>query len=601
MSAPGREGGDTARGGRAAYERRQSAYSLLFLVALVFALVVLGQRLRMRVDLTEEGLYSLSPATLELLDKLEDRLQVKLYFNRDIEGAEGLLPQRLLLEDFLDEVARQSGGRVVVETVDPTTDLDARRDAEFVGVTPITLQGGGLGGVSMDLIYQGVELRYQDRSEVIPFAVPGEFEFGFAVRLADLLRENRPVIAFVSDEPPLPPRIPGVPSAIPQDRIYEELRITLGRRYVVRDVELAAPDALAEDVVAVIVARPEELPEEEQRALDRYLAGGGHVLVMAEPEAVDPRTMEWSARETGMEEWLAGLGVHLQRQVVYDENSIQVPAGSEVIQTQRGPQRREIVAPYGLAPQLLAEDGSYAEDHVVTDSLDQVTLFSAHGILLHELPEGLESEVLLRSSPRSWPLPADTPRGMDLENLEVMRAAVRAAGLPRPMPLCVALRGSFPAQFEHEGLEPAEGLLVVLGDTDGLSNFVLQNAGAPNRDFAANLLDWMGQDASLIGLRTRGKRERDIPDFRAEYVEEQGGWTGSDELNQELDRDAAAYARGRERSLLWGNVLLPPLVVLLLGLGHRTFHRRRERQPFAGSVASTDAAAAAEASGEERA
>ena len=83
-------------------------------------------------------------------------MQVKLYFNRDIEGAEGLLPQRLLLEDFLDEVVARSGGLVTVETVDPTVDLVAQRDAEHIGVTPITLTGGGLGGVSVDLLYQGV-------------------------------------------------------------------------------------------------------------------------------------------------------------------------------------------------------------------------------------------------------------------------------------------------------------------------------------------------------------------------------------------------------------------------------------------------------------
>lgn len=566
--------------GRAAYERRQSALSLLLLGLLVVAVVALGQRLRLRADLTEEGLYSLSDATVGLLDRLEDRLQVKLYFNRDIEGAEALLPQRLLLEDFLDEVVARSGGRAAVETVDPTTDLVARRDAEHVGVTPITLQGGSLGGVSMDLLYQGVELRYRGRSEVIPFAIPAEFEFAFTVRLAELLRDGRPVVAFVSDEPPMPPPVPGVPNAVPAGRVYQDLRDTLARRYAVRDVDLQDPSALDGDVVAVVVAQPQEFQEDALRVLDRYLASGGHVLVMAEPERVDPRTLAWEARDTGLDDWLAGFGVRIGAEVVYDEESIRVPAGTEVVETPTGPQVRRIVAAYGLGPQLSAAAGSYASDHVVTGSLDSVTLFSAHPVRVWEPPAGLQAETLLRSSSRSWLLPADVSRAMERENLEKLRAQAVQGGLPASSPLCVAVQGTFPPAFEHEGLQPAPGLLVVVGDTDMLNNVVLANAGAPNRDFAANLMDWMAQDEALVGLRSRGKRERRIPDFRTQYVEEQGGWAATDAENQVLDREAAAYARGRERAITWGNVLGPPLLVLLLGLAHRAFYRRRERQPF---------------------
>jgi ABC-type uncharacterized transport system involved in gliding motility auxiliary subunit len=554
--------------------------SLVLVGLLVVAVVALGQRLRLRADLTEEGIYSLSDATVGLLGELEDRLQVKLYFNRDIEGAEGLLPQRVVLEDFLDEVAARGGGRVSVETVDPTTDLVARRDAEHVGVTPLTLQGGGLGGVSVDLVYQGVELRYRGRSEVIPFAVPSEFEFAFAVRLSELLRSARPAIAFVSDEPPMPPPLPGVQNPIPADRVYQDLRDVLQRRYAVRDVDLQDPEALAEDVVAVIIARPQEFQPDALRVLDRYLASGGHVLVMAEPERVDSRTLAHEARATGLADWLGGYGVRIGAEVVYDEESIQVPAGTEVVETPSGPQMRRIVAPYGLGPQLSAVQGSYATDHVVTGSLDSVTLFSAHPVQAFAMPDSLETETLLRSSPRSWLLPASVSRTMDLENLEALRATALQSGLPAASPLCIALQGVFPAAFAHEDFEPAPGLLVVLGDTDALSNIVLANAGAPNRDFAANLLDWMAQDEALVGLRSRGKRERRIPDFRTQYVERQGGWASTDEENRELDREAAAYARGRERTLTWGNVLGPPLVVLLLGLAHRAFYRRRERRPF---------------------
>ena len=561
--------------------RREAHRSFVWRVLTVVPLVALAGHLHWRIDFTEEKAYSLAPATIERLQGLEDRLQVKLYFNRDIEGAESLLPARLVIEDLLGEIERYGAPWVSVETVDPTTDLAAKRDAEHIGVEPLPISAQEVGSISVDLLYQGLELRYQNRSQVIPFVTPNELEFAFTVRLAELQSERRPVIGMVSDEPLLPPQMPGIPRQIPAGRIYEELRVALGQRYAVRDLDLSQEGAIGDDIVALIVACPWNLDPAQLKVLDRYLAEGGHVMVLQDPAYVDVSQLTTEHRATGLEEWLAHFGISVDSGMVYDLHSVQVESGSREITTPTGPQRVPVYLPYGFG--LLTDEGGLSEDHVVTAKLEQLALYWAHPVHTAELASGLSAEAIVHSSEQSWVMSADTPLDMRVNNLQALNRQAQARGAGARHPLAVAVRGRFPALHEHESLTPAEGLLVVIGNSELFHNATLQTMGgasSPNGEFAANLADWLAQDEGLIGLRSRGKSARPLADFGRDYVEAQGGWSEEEEANRELDRDASLHRRAKVRRISWSNVLIPPVVVLLLAWGHRLFHGRRARRAF---------------------
>ncbi len=558
--------------------KQQSLLTLVLVFLLLIPLVGLAQRLPMRFDLTEGHQYSLAPATVQTLAALEDRLQIKLYFNRDIEGAEALLPQRLLIADLLEEIENVGAPYVEVETVDPTTDLAAMRDAEHVGIEPLQLTGQDIAGIQVQLQYQGLELRYQDRSEIIPFVTADELEYAFTVRVASLLRPSRPVLGFVSDEPPLPPPMPGMPRQIPPARIFEKLRERLGQRYAVRDLNLAKTPSVAKDIVAVVVARPQNLESAQLQVLDRYLAEGGHVVVLQDFESVESSSLEAHPLQTGLEDWLQHFGIHVDARLVYDLHGVRVQAGVQTLNTPSGPQVAPVEANYGLG--LLLEGDSLNAEHVVTADLSRVAMFWAHPIGLNPLPPGVDADILLRSSPQSWLLPADTPLGMSLENIQAMDRKARSGQSPRSYALCVALQGVFPPAFEQQDLHPAAGSLVVLGDADLFHNTTFASGADGNGDFAANLIDWVAQESDLIALRSRGKKQRPLTDFTASYVERHGGWEQEEEQLEAVHRDAVRYSRQSQRWIAWGNVLGPILVVFLLALGHMSYHRRRAGKVF---------------------
>lgn len=556
--------------------KRQNLLSAALVIGIIFSAVVLAQRLRWRWDLTEEKVYSLSPTLIDLIGQLDDRLQIKLYFNRDIEGAEHLLPSRLSIQDRLDEIAALGEKYVAIETVDPTTDLVAARDAEHIGIVPVTVTDSRVGGVSVEKLYQGLEMRYQDQSALIPFVVPDEFEFAVASRLASLLRgRERPVLAFFSREPHLPPPVPGIDQEASPERIFEELREHLGSRFAIRDFRTFHADKpVPDDVEGLIVARPEGVTPQEIEQINAYLQRGGHVLMLVDQEKVLPgQSLTATAINTGLDDWLKGYGIEVHPELLYDERSESVPVDVQIVTLPDGTQAQNpVFMPYGFYLKL-SED-SLNRSHIVTSGLEMVDMIWAHPITFHQgAGSDLKAEAILRTSSQARALPPTSNLGMSRNNIELLEVTAARSGKAQTFDVGVAVTGNFGAEAT------APGLLVVLGDSEVFHNITLEG-GHHNATFADNLVDWVVQDESLIGLRSRGREQRPLKNFYLQAVEDAGGVRESDAQNRALDRNARQYRDQMESRIAWFNVLVPPLVLLVAGIAHLSFHRRRARRPY---------------------
>jgi len=567
---------------RALFQGRVTAVLLLGIAA---AGLVASDHLPGRLDLTAEREFTLAPATTALLDKLEDRLQVKLYFNRDLEGAEAILPLRLVLVDLLEEMRARAHGRMVVETVDPTLDPAVQAEAERAGIAAVPLSGSDLEGVSVKNLYQGLTLRYQDREKTLPFLVPERFEYTFATALAGLEGAERPVVGFFSREPSLPPSPPGIELPVPAGRIFENLRQALGEREAVRDVGLDKP--VPGDLKALFVARPADMTSEEVAHLDAYLAGGGRVCILADGEDYEPRTLERQPIHSGLDAWLGSFGIRVSNRLVFDEASQEIEVARRSVpvaggETMTVPVRRA----YGFWP--LLQGAGLDRGHVITAGIAKMVLMWAHPLFWDGLRAGLEARELLRSSPRSWLLPPEVPVDRDPASLEKRHTEAMKSGPPRSFALAAVFRGDFSSAGKEKDPAsdsadsdppPGSGILVVVGDSHFLQNRLL----APgNRAFAQNLADWLVQDAGLIALRTRGARERKLRDFRRESLDAHEvdlSRLPPDERNQ-VEREARGHERALRRLVAWGNVLAPVLLVLAAGLAHGLFWRRRARRPY---------------------
>jgi len=113
---------------------------LLVALNLVAFNALLAHRTGLRLDLTQEGLYSITPATSRLLASLDDDVLIHGFFSqRTHPKLAPLVPQ---IEDLLSEYAALSQGRVKYEFLDPSSDKMAEQEANDrfgVNSTPFRL------------------------------------------------------------------------------------------------------------------------------------------------------------------------------------------------------------------------------------------------------------------------------------------------------------------------------------------------------------------------------------------------------------------------------------------------------------------------------
>ncbi|MGE0680989.1 MAG: GldG family protein, partial [Candidatus Binatia bacterium] len=247
-------------------------YAVLFLSILIFV-NFLSARHHHRWDLTESGVYSLSPQTVGILQRLDQPLTIHAF----VEA--GSDPQ---LRELLDSYHYVSD-KVTFSVIDPDKQPNL---AEQYQVTTVP----------------AIHLQYDDRSNIVNKIAEEELTNG----IIKVTRAEKKTIYFLEGH--------GEPSIddINDPKGYGQIKNTLDNEsYEVKKLVLSEGAAIPDDANLVIIGGAERslLPHETQ-ALDAYLKKdkGGHALFLLNPRA----TPELAA-------YLADWGVQIGNDVIVDE------------------------------------------------------------------------------------------------------------------------------------------------------------------------------------------------------------------------------------------------------------------------------------------
>lgn len=140
-------------------------------LALVIANLVLFNVLLLplntaRADLTENGEYTLSSVTRELLSNLQEPLLIRGYFSEDNHPL--LAPLIPRIRDTLEEYRIAADGKLELEFIDPITDPDVELEAnQTYGIRPSPLQVSGRSGTSVINAYFDILIRYGDQTATL--------------------------------------------------------------------------------------------------------------------------------------------------------------------------------------------------------------------------------------------------------------------------------------------------------------------------------------------------------------------------------------------------------------------------------------------------
>ena len=152
-------------------QNRLLGLSNLLVLALAFmALVAIGTvGLRgWRVDLTENALYTLSPGTLRIIEKIDEPIHLSFYFS---DQAARDLPQLRIyaqrVRELLEEMASRSHGKLRLQVIDPLPFSEAEDRAGSYG-----LQAVPVGSSGATLFFGLVGTNATDGQTIVPFFQP---------------------------------------------------------------------------------------------------------------------------------------------------------------------------------------------------------------------------------------------------------------------------------------------------------------------------------------------------------------------------------------------------------------------------------------------
>ena len=417
---------------RVALTGRQARYgsnALVMSVAFIGILVVANYLVynnSKRWDLTEDKQFTLAPETLSTLESLPSTVKAQAFYTPRISSEQA--------QNLLDQYQFHAKGKFEYQFIDPVVDPLAAEQAK------VTRDGTLI--VSMD-----------GRQE--PVTTVNEQELTAA--LVRLINPEERAVYFLAGHGEYSPDEAG-------EQSFALARQTLeSKNYAVKTLNLLAENKIPEDAKIIVIAGPRKpVSEAEVALLDQFLAGGGALIVMAEPLVVT----DFGDEADPLAAYLAqAWGINLGEDIIYDQTSNQP------------------FAPFA------AEYGS----HAITEKMQRITsqFPTVRSVSAGSPESGVSLVELVKTAPNSW---AETDLAA-LQAQEPQLAFDDGQDILGPVSMAVAAEN-----FENRGR------LVVFGDSDFVADSAFTAYG--NGDLFVNSVDWAAGQENLISLTPKQTTQR---------------------------------------------------------------------------------------------
>jgi len=495
---------------------------IVLLLAGLLAVNYLASSLPIRLDATADNIYTLSPGTRSVLEKLEEPVSLTFYFSASAGGLRvSDKNYAARVQEMLRQYVRAARGRIELTIVDPKPDTPAEEAAASAGLTPQPLPTG-------DTVYFGLVATHADKREVITFFNPQreqflEYDLTRAIHTVQLF-DRRKVGLLTA----LPLRAQPDYAAMQMGRMPQS-QLVIGeweRNFELVTIEPTATE-LPADLDALAVIHPQKVSEALQFAIDQFLLSGRPVFLALDPSsrtmAARSQQMMMMAGGAAMGEGsssdlptlLGGWGLQYNAMNVVGDlaNATQVSTGGGRVSR----------FPHWIS---LTRENLNALS-LPTGQLDSLLFVEAGAVALKEGTSGLTFTPLVQTSSDSGTLPAfsvqfgmtdDLSRQLTSSGQKTLAALVQGkfkSAFPNGRPAAPAAEAG--AKDQPAALAESSGTstLLIVGDVDWFMddysvrrmNFLGVNAYEPLNDnlaFASNALEYLAGSEDLISIRGKG-------------------------------------------------------------------------------------------------
>lgn len=599
------------------------ALFLVVLLAVIVGVNVLGARIDVRLDLTEEKLHTISTETRAILEGLEDIITVQYYVSEKMPAGYHNLPRDTM--ERLRDYERIAGGKLRVEIIDPDKIIseyvaakekekggEEKEEEDFSRFDPFgrgprtprdekiqelanqgvpMLTGRVVQDDKVEVVnfYSSILLRYLDKQPeaITPHSTLDGFEYEMASRVLKLITKTKPQFAFFLGKPDdtteEPPQFQGMP---PMSRHAYEALITqvFEERFDVKQIELKEGLGIPEGVPLVLVAEPHNLEDRQLYEIDRFLGRGGTVFCLASRHSGDLESGRFAITPLShrLDKLLEGWGVRLGAEIIFS-----YACGTIAREQRTGPFIAKVDVPF--PPFVVAEERKLNQSTALTQGLPGV--FFPYASPLHHDAEkvaslGLSLKVLARSDDDSW-LEGWAPNLND-DMLEPPRDRAGEPVYAGAQDLAYLIEGVFPA-LHAPGTplppwkKPEKKETETEAGTDGSEAKSGEGAEKPNEDAPpatpelvpaeerkpGRVILCASADMAKTAFLTQGREyQRTNVPFLLNAVESVALGHGLVDIRgkSQTARPLEELDSGKKLALTWGNILGVPVLVVLFGI-----------------------------------
>ncbi|OAJ50758.1 Gldg family protein [Pseudomonas marginalis] len=438
--------------------------TVILLLFLAFNLVWIGKIPDARWDLSQQKVHTLSLPAQQLLATLESPVDL-YYFNSNNHPKRSYAVKRYgkRIEDLLKEYEKNAKGMINLHVIEPAPFSEDAYKARLSGLD----DNAGFLGLIATRAGHGVR-------RIGSFSLDREplLEYEISHLLYKLQHPERPVIALLS--------------GLAMDESASRLLKALQHEFDLVNLEPSAAQ-IPENIHTLMVVHPQTFSERTLYGIEQFVLRGGRLMMFIDP--LSDQRANAGPVNTRLDELLAAWGIQMPAHtLVFDY--LYTP-----LETQNAPNQARLNLPrQAMNPNDIS---TWNLNRVTASSSGALTRVSKSRTTFTPLLQSSEQSVLLDAGSFTSAAPFDA---LIEEAASKEQRHVIAARIEGPT------YSVFPdgIQGQHPGLQKATQIhVVVIADTDMLTDKVSDSAPDSNALFVLNTLDNLSVPDRLAAIRPR--------------------------------------------------------------------------------------------------
>ena len=520
--------------------KMKDLWNLGIALTAIILLYYVGTFFFARFDLTSEKRYTLTPATIELLNEVDDVIFIRVYLDGDLPAGFRRLRDRT--REMLDEFRVHSSDNVEYQFISPITnnkkaDNDLQTQLVKLGIEPTNIQIRQDDGMTTKLIFPGAIMSY--RGNQIPLQLlksqmgkgPEEMlngsmedlEYELANGIRKLTKPITDQLAFITGHNELEPKqVADMETALSEYYRFERLSIDEKLDALVSRSETDSGTLVFPKYKAVIIAKPDTaFSEKDKFILDQYIMYGGRVLWLIEPVLCNMDSLQYQPTTyalpitVNLEDMLFKYGARVNTDIIQDVRCSQIPGPAGYV----GNQLQWALQPWIYFPIMIP-----GSSHPIVKNVNGIIMEFASSIDTVDAP-GIEKTILLQTSKAARIL--RTPARV---SLDIMKDPPKPEQFNKPfMNTAVLLEGKFSSVFKNRitpNIRDDEAIrfrdigkkskMIIVSDGDIMRNHIANDGRYMalgydrytgqmfgNKKFLLNCINYLCDDSGLISNRSR--------------------------------------------------------------------------------------------------